>query len=98
LHQDVYGALGFPLQVLIPLKQRGSDYDGGEVVLVEQRPRSQSRPIALRPARGEAIIFPNRFRPVSGTRGDYAVQIRHGASAVRRGERYVLGIIFHDAK
>jgi uncharacterized protein len=97
LHQDIYGAIGFPLQVLVMLSQHGRDYDGGEVVLVEQRPRAQSKATAILPAQGEALIFTNRDRPVHGTRGDYAVQMRHGASLLTRGQRFVLGIIFHDA-
>ena len=97
LHQDVYGAIGFPLQVLIVLSQRGRDYDGGEVVLVEQRPRAQSKATAIIPQRGDAVIFTNRERPVRGNRGAHAVQMRHGASPLTRGQRFVLGIIFHDA-
>jgi len=97
LHQDLYGPLNFPLQVLVVLSQHGSDYDGGEVIFVEQQPRAQSKAVALQPDRGDAIIFTNRERPVRGSRGFYRVQMRHGASEVRRGERFVLGIIFHDA-
>lgn len=98
LHQDRYGAVAFPLQVLIVLSERGHDYDGGEVVLVEQRPRAQSRATALTVACGEGIVFTNRERPVRGTRGDYRVAMRHGVSVLTRGERYTLGIIFHDAE
>jgi uncharacterized protein len=97
LHQDLYGPLAFPLQVVIALSDRGADYDGGEVIFVEQRPRSQSRASAVVPARGEAIAFTNRERPAQGKRGDYRVQMRHGASVVTRGRRVMLGIIFHDA-
>jgi len=97
LHQDVYGALGFPLQVLIVLSQRGSDYDGGEVILLEQRPRAQSRATVVTLDRGDALLFTNRERPARGGRGDARVQMRHGASVVTRGHRYVLGLIFHDA-
>jgi hypothetical protein len=97
LHQDRYGAVAFPLQVLIVLSQRGRDYEGGEVVLVEQRPRAQSRATTITVDAGEGIVFTNRERPVRGTRGDYRVAMRHGVSVLTRGERYTLGIIFHDA-
>jgi len=97
LHQDIYGEVQFPLQVLIVLSQAGRDYRGGEVVFVEQRPRMQSQPIVLIPDRGDAVIFTNKERPARGTRGTYAVQMRHGASELQGGQRFVLGIIFHDA-
>jgi hypothetical protein len=97
LHQDRYGAVAFPLQVLIVLSERGRDYEGGEVVLVEQRPRAQSRATAITVDAGEGIVFTNRERPVRGTRGDYRVQMRHGVSVLTSGERFTLGIIFHDA-
>jgi hypothetical protein len=98
LHQDRYGAVAFPLQVLVVLSERGRDYDGGEVVLVEQRPRAQSRATAITVDQGEGIVFTNRERPVRGTRGDYRVAMRHGVSTLTRGERLTLGIIFHDAE
>jgi uncharacterized protein len=98
LHQDLYGDLAFPLQVVIPLAQAGRDYTGGELIFTEQRPRSQSRASAVAPAAGEAVAFTNRERPVQGGRGVYRVQMRHGLSAVASGERLALGIIFHDAK
>jgi hypothetical protein len=98
LHQDTYGAVAFPLQVLVVLSERGREYEGGEVVLVEQRPRAQSRATAFTLARGEGLIFTNRERPVRGARGDYRVQMRHGVSALGSGERLTLGIIFHDAQ
>ena len=98
LHQDRYGAVAFPLQVLIVLSERGRDYEGGEVVLVEQRPRAQSRATTITVDAGEGIVFTNRERPVRGTRGDYRVAMRHGVSVLTRGERYTLGIIFHDAE
>lgn len=97
LHQDRYGEVAFPLQVLIVLSERGRDYDGGEVVLVEQRPRAQSRATAITVDAGEGIVFTNRERPVRGTRGDHRVMMRHGVSVLTRGERFTLGIIFHDA-
>ena len=98
LHQDLYGALAFPLQVTIALSQQGKDYEGGEFLLVEQRPRAQSRGEAIVLERGAAIIFPNRHRPVAGARGSYRITVRHGVSRVRTGERLALGIIFHDAE
>jgi hypothetical protein len=98
LHQDRYGAVAFPLQVLIVLSDRGTDYEGGEVVLVEQRPRAQSRATTITVDAGEGIVFTNRERPVRGTRGDYRVQMRHGVSVLTKGERFTLGIIFHDAE
>jgi hypothetical protein len=98
LHQDIYGAVAFPLQVLVVLSERGVDYEGGEVVLVEQRPRAQSRATTFTLARGEGLIFTNRERPGRGARGDYRVAMRHGVSVLTSGERTTLGIIFHDAQ
>jgi len=98
MHQDLYGELAFPLQVVIALSSPGVDYDGGELIFTEQRPRSQSRTTAVVMQAGEAIAFTNRERPVRGTRGVYRVQMRHGVSTVTRGERFALGLIFHDAR
>jgi uncharacterized protein len=98
LHQDVYGDLTFPLQVLIMLNTPDVDFTGGESVFVEQRPRQQSRPMVARPGLGQAVVFPVRHRPQRGTRGHHRVQMRHGVSAVHSGERHVLGIIFHNAR
>jgi hypothetical protein len=98
LHQDVYGDLTFPLQLLIMLSKPDEDFTGGENVFVEQRPRQQSRPMVVRPRQGQAVIFPVRYRPRRGTRGDHRVQLRHGVSAVHTGDRHVLGIIFHNAR
>ncbi len=97
LHQDLYGAVAFPLQVLVVLSPQ-DEYEGGEVVLVEQRPRAQSRATAITVARGEGIIFSNRERPVRGARGDYRVVMRHGVSVLTAGNRMTLGVIFHDAQ
>jgi len=97
LHQDLYGALVFPLQLTVLLSEPGSDFTGGEFVLVEQRPRAQSRPIVVKLAQGEAVIFPVRHRPAQGTRGPHRVTMRHGVSRVCSGRRHTLGIIFHDA-
>ncbi|HVN28758.1 MAG TPA: 2OG-Fe(II) oxygenase [Candidatus Binataceae bacterium] len=98
LHQDLYGDIAFPLQFTCVLSRRDKDFDGGEFLLVEQRPRAQSRGEAISLDLGEGIIFTNRYRPVAGARGHYRVNVRHGVSTLRRGERYALGIIFHDAK
>jgi hypothetical protein len=98
LHQDLYGAVAFPLQVAILLSDPDRDFEGGEFLLVEQRPRQQSRGEAIALRRGEAIVFPTRERPVQGTRGIHRATLRHGVSRVRRGQRTTLGIIFHDAK
>jgi hypothetical protein len=97
LHQDLYGPLAFPLQLTCVLSQHGEDYSGGEILLVEQRPRAQSRGEAILVERGEAVIFPCRFRPVAGSRGHYRALVRHGVSTLRTGKRTSLGIIFHDA-
>lgn len=97
LHQDVYGEHVFPLQATVLLAEPGADFDGGEFVLVEQRPRMQSRAHVVPLARGEAVILAVRHRPVQGTRGTYRVAMRHGVSTLRRGSRHTLGVIFHDA-
>ncbi len=97
LHQDLYGAIAFPLQLTVFLSRRGVDYEGGEFLLVEQRPRAQSRGEAIAPAQGEILIFTTRHRPVASARGYRRVTMRHGVSRVTRGTRYTLGIIFHDA-
>ncbi len=98
LHQDLYGEVAFPLQMTVFLSQHGTDYTGGEFVLVEQRPRMQSRAIVVTANQGEAVIFPTRQRMVRGTRGVYKANLRHGVSPLGSGRRYTLGIIFHDAK
>jgi hypothetical protein len=98
LHQDLYGAVFFPFQVTCFLSQHGKDFDGGEFVLAEQQPRRQSRVEVLTPEQGDAVIFSVHHRPVRGARGYYRANLRHGVSTVRSGERYTLGIIFHDAK
>ena len=98
LHQDIYGSVAFPLQFTAFLSRPDRDYSGGEFLLVEQRPRAQSRGEVLVPKRGEILIFATRHRPVEGSRGYYRVNMRHGVSTVRSGSRFTLGIIFHDAK
>jgi hypothetical protein len=98
LHQDLYGEMAFPLQMVFLLGQPGRDWEGGEFVLVEQQPRAQSKAEVVAAGLGQAIIFTTRYRPVKGSRGFYRVNLRHGVSRVLRGTRYTLGIIFHDAK
>jgi hypothetical protein len=97
LHQDLYGEIVFPFQIVIGLSDPNADYDGGELLLVEQRPRAQSIGHVLRLGLGEAVAITTRYRPVKGTRGYYRANLRHGVSRITRGERYTLGIIFHDA-
>ncbi|MGH6761156.1 MAG: 2OG-Fe(II) oxygenase [Phyllobacterium sp.] len=98
LHQDLYGELAFPLQVAILLSEPETDFTGGEFVLTEQRPRMQSRVEVVPLRRGDAVIFAVHNRPVRGTKGYYRVNLRHGVSRVRSGQRHTLGVIFHDAK
>ena len=98
LHQDVYGDVGFPLRGLTVLSRREEDYTGGEFLLMTQRPRAQSIGEAINLDQGEVLIFPNKHRPVGGKRGHYGVNVRHGVSPLRSGERYALGIIFHDSE
>jgi hypothetical protein len=97
LHQDVYGAHVFPLQVAILLSEPGRDFTGGEFVLTEQRPRMQSRAEVVNLSQGGGVIFAVRERPVQGARGAYRVNMRHGVSRLKSGERFTLGVIFHDA-
>lgn len=96
LHQDVYGPLVFPVQVAILLSRPGEDFTGGEFVVVEQRPRMQSRAEVIALGQGEAVAFAVRERPMAGKRGDYRVAMRHGVSRILSGRRHTLGIIFHD--
>jgi uncharacterized protein len=98
LHQDVYGAHVFPLQVAFLLSEPNRDFTGGEFVLTEQRPRMQSRAEVLPLRKGDAVIFAVHNRPHQGTRGCYRVNMRHGVSRLRSGRRHTLGVIFHDAK
>ena len=97
LHQDLYGKHVFPLQVAILLSEPGEDFEGGEFVLTEQRPRMQSRAMVVPLKKGDAVVFAVNSRPVQGTRGFYRVNLRHGVSKLRSGNRHTLGIIFHDA-
>ncbi|MGH6989951.1 MAG: 2OG-Fe(II) oxygenase [Stellaceae bacterium] len=98
LHQDLYGDEMFPIQATILLSARGRDFTGGEFVLVEQRPRMQSRAEVVPLDQGDAVFFAVRERPVRGTRGSYRVVMRHGVSRIREGHRMTLGVIFHDAR
>ena len=98
LHQDIYGAVAFPLQMVFMLGEQGRDWEGGELVLVEQRPRAQSKAEVISAGEGYAVIFTTRYRPVQGSRGYYRVNMKHGVARVRSGSRYTMGIIFHDAE
>jgi hypothetical protein len=97
LHQDLYGAEAFPLQLAVLLSEPERDFTGGELVMTEQRPRMQSRPMVLSLRQGDAVVFAVHQRPVQGTRGVYRVKLRHGVSRIRAGHRHTLGVIFHDA-
>jgi len=97
LHQDLYGEQVFPLQIAVLLSEPGRDFEGGEFVLTEQRPRMQSRPAVVPLRQGDAVVFAVNQRPVTGTRGVYRVAMRHGVSRLRAGRRHTLGVIFHDA-
>ena len=98
LHQDLYGEVYFPLQTVFMLDRPGHDFEGGEFVLVEQRPRAQSAAHVIAPRQGEGVVFTTRWRPVQGARGHYRVNIKHGVSTVTRGIRHTLGIVYHDAE
>jgi hypothetical protein len=98
LHQDVYGDVMFPIQLTVLLSEPGKDFEGGEFMLVEQRPRAQSRGSVVPLAQGEAVIFTTRHRPVASARGHYRASVRHGVSRLVSGERYTLGVIFQDAR
>ncbi|HET9284889.1 MAG TPA: 2OG-Fe(II) oxygenase [Candidatus Angelobacter sp.] len=98
LHQDLYGEVYFPLQTVFMLDRPNVDFEGGEFVLVEQRPRAQSAAQVIAPQQGEGVIFTTRWRPVQGARGHYRVNIKHGVSPVTSGVRHTLGIVYHDAE
>ncbi len=98
LHRDLYGEEVFPIQLAVFLSRPSRDYGGGAFLLVEQRPRQQSRGEALLPEQGEAVLFATAERPVAGARGHFRVGMRHGVATVTRGERHTLGVIFHDAR
>jgi len=98
LHQDLYGEHVFPLQLTVLLSEPEKDFTGGEFVMTEQRPRMQSRPMVVSLRQGDAVVFAVRNRPVRGNKGTYRVNLRHGVSRIKSGQRYALGIIFHDAQ
>lgn len=97
LHQDLYGEIFFPIQVVFFLNEPDKDYMGGEFVLIQQTPRAQSKAIVLKPGKGDLLIFTTNFRPVKGSKGFYRVNMKHGVSEIHEGHRHTLGIIFHDA-
>ncbi len=97
LHQDLYGDVYFPMQLVLFLNEPEKDYQGGEFVLIEQRPRAQSKAIVLKPRRGDMLVFTTNFRPVKGSKAYYRVNMKHGVSEIISGKRHTLGIIFHDA-
>lgn len=97
LHQDLYGEVYFPLQLVLFLNEPDIDFTGGEFVLTQQIPRAQSKAIVLKPKKGDALIFTTNFKPEKGAKGYYRVNMKHGVSEVKEGNRHTLGIIFHDA-
>jgi hypothetical protein len=97
LHQDLYGDVYFPMQLVLFLNEPGEDYTGGEFVLTEQIPRAQSKANVIIPRRGDMLLFTTNFRPAKGTKGYYRVNMKHGVSPLHSGHRHTLGIIFHDA-
>lgn len=97
LHQDLYGEVYFDIQIAFVRNDPGSDFSGGEFVLTQQVPRAQSKAMVLNPNKGDMVILTTHFRPVKGARGFYRANMRHGVSEIHRGQRYALGVIFHDA-
>lgn len=97
LHQDLYGDVFFPIQSVLFLNEPDVDFTGGEFVLTQQTPRAQSKAMVLKPKKGDMLLFTTNFRPVKGTKGYYRANMKHGVSEVHEGERFTLGIIFHDA-
>lgn len=97
LHQDLYGDVYFPIQIVLFLNEPEQDFTGGEFVLTQQTPRAQSKAIVLKPKKGDMLIFTTNFRPVKGSKGYYRVNMKHGVSEIHSGERHTVGIIFHDA-
>ena len=97
LHQDLYGEIFFPIQVVLFLNEPDEDFTGGEFVLTQQTPRAQSKAIVLKPKKGDMLMFTTNFRPMKGSKGYYRVNMKHGVSELHEGERHTLGIIFHDA-
>lgn len=97
LHQDLYGDVYFPIQIVLMLNEPDKDFTGGEFVLTQQIPRAQSKAIVLKPKKGDVLVFTTNFKPEKGIKGYYRINMRHGVSEVKSGERHTLGIIFHDA-
>ncbi|MCW3093602.1 MAG: Prolyl 4-hydroxylase subunit alpha [Ferruginibacter sp.] len=97
LHQDLYGEIFFPIQLVLFLSSPAEDFKGGEFVLTQQTPRAQSKAMVMQPKKGDMLFFTTNFRPVKGSKGYYKVNMKHGVSEVLEGNRYTLGIIFHDA-
>lgn len=97
LHQDLYGDVYFPIQIVFVLDEPDTDFTGGEFVMTQQIPRAQSKVIVLQPKKGDMLIFTTHFKPEKGTKGYYRVNMKHGVSEVKSGNRHTLGIIFHDA-
>ncbi|WP_130736674.1 2OG-Fe(II) oxygenase [Flavobacterium sp. J27] len=97
LHQDLYGTIYFPIQIVFVLDEPDSDFTGGEFVMTQQIPRAQSKAIVLKPTKGDMLIFTTNFKPEKGSKGYYRVNMKHGVSEVKSGNRHTLGIIFHDA-
>lgn len=97
LHQDVYGDVVFPFQVIVCLSKPGDEFTGGELLLIEQRPRAQSVGYSVPLQQGEAVVITTRYRPAKGAHGFYRTNFRHGVSPILSGERYTLGVILHDA-
>ena len=97
LHQDLYGDIFFPVQLVLFLNEPGEDYTGGEFVLTQQTPRAQSKAIVLQPRKGDMLMFTTNFRPVKGSKGYYRATMKHGVSELHEGKRHTVGIIFHDA-
>ncbi|HUK91188.1 MAG TPA: 2OG-Fe(II) oxygenase [Blastocatellia bacterium] len=98
LHQDLYGEVVLPFQVIFALSKPGEEFTGGELMLVEQQPRAQSTGHVIQMEQGEAVVITTRYRPAKGNRGYYRTNFRHGVSRVLTGERYTMGVVFHDAK
>ncbi len=98
LHQDLYGDHVFPFQVVFLLSKPGTDFMGGELMLAETAPKKPGTVDVVQLEEGEAVIIPVNCRPVSGVRGAYRANVRHGVSKLRAGTRNTLGIIFHEAK
>lgn len=98
MHQDLYGEVFFPIQSVFVLDEQGIDYEGGEFILIEQKPREQSRVMVLKPAKGDMVLFTTSFRPAKGSKGYHRVNMKHGIGEITAGLRRSMGIIFHDAK